>query len=990
MKFLIRRILCAALACVGQASAAPSLVLSEQPAWNGWLAETRCRAGFREHGGAGEIMTPYSTASGTVLQGTPAGAVVTIPLVSASALPDSGGPKDKAEGSLAFSYTVGTAATDDVYSFTIDSTTSAEDAKKDFGAGPVAADAVFECELKLSTFAPITAGPQIRIPALPALTSPATETMNATFNFAPAGLSGFSFPGDSGWTLPLTLAPGQSFEYILTYSIVTPYGEDPHISYTISGGAAGRLPANVVPNPEFEITGPGGATVITTTPNTLDPSAAASWTQTLLNGTNLTSTQMSSTDTLGRNCGNMLHIESDGQFTGSNASPIAVDLAALLPVGSSGSLDIQVISGSATIGFAVNGETTTFLDTPVTVSNSNPNWQHVRFTNSTLPTGQIQIQIAAPPGESAIVNIDNVVAHAPLEPRSSRYDYPGAFGSVDRWISGFAYPNQIPAVGDFDGDGLDDIVTFLRSAYVGSNQDGDVYVALNTGSSFTFAGLWQDYFCVGDETPAVGDFDGDGRDDVVTLVPDTGKVWVALSTGTSFCNSREWYDASVSGFLSTGEIPAVGDVNGDGLDDIVKFTRGASAEVWVALNTGRGFAAKQLWQDDFCPGDAVPKVGDVNGDGRADVVCFVRDSRADGTEADVEVALSTGSSFAYDFVRFWHQYFALTAAYEPLLADLNGDGSLDIVAVHDDGRVFAAVSTAGLGSFGSGPGGTETGEPHWQWQSGVRINGNEKPLVGRFNRDLNQDLCVFTFGERVGDDFAATFVTLCGDPVKPFLTNVTTPSGAVAGQQLLVEGSSLFSGGWYTQARLIGPGNTILTPGLNTLTSSGALLDIPTGCYPSGLYRFVVFDDSTQEPSSNSFPVRLTGTEDAWLADHFSPWQRSQPSISGDDADPDMDGLANIAEFLFGIDPRVPQFNYLPWEKLPGNEIVTRFVARADRGCVNVMIQYSEDLDDWTDGMSFNFEGTGPAGTTVAGFLNTPATTAPKQFARLRFSRIGE
>jgi hypothetical protein len=995
MKFLVRPLVCAALTYAGQASAAPSLVLSEQPAWNGWLVETRCRAGFREHGGPGEAMTPYSTASGTVLQGTPAGTVVTIPLVSASALPDSGVPKDKAQGSLAFSYTVGTAANDDVYSFTIDSTTSAEDAKKNFGAGPVAADAVFECELKLRTFAPIAAGPQVRIPALPALTSPTTETMNATFNFAPAGPSGFSFPGDSGWTLPLTLAPGQSFEYILTYSIVTPYGEDPHISYTISGGAADRLPANVVPNPEFEITGPAGATVVTTTPNALDPSAAASWTQTLLNGTNLTSTQIPSTDTLGRNCGNMLHIESDGQFTGSSASPIAVDLADLLPVGSSGSLDIQVISGSVTLGFAVNGETTTFLDTPVTVTNSNPNWQHVKFSNPTLPTGQIQIQIAAPPGESAIVNIDNVVAHAPLESRSSRYDYPGAFGSVNRWISNFAYPNQIPAVGDFDGDGLDDIVTFLRSAYVGSNQDGDVYVALNTGSGFVFAGLWQEYFCVGDETPDVGDFDGDGRDDVVTFVPDTGKVWVALSTGSSFCNSREWYDASVSGFLSTGEIPAVGDVNGDGLDDIVKFTRGASAEVWVALNTGRGFAAKQLWHDDFCPGDAVPKVGDVNGDQKADVVCFRRNAPGEHSpgfayEGMVEVALSDGSTgFSYDQLSFWNSEFAPGTAYEPLLADLNGDGSMDILAVHEDGRVFAAVKT-GVISFGTGIGGTNTHDPHWQWQSGVRLNGNEKPLVGKFNRDLNDDLCVFTFGERAGDDFAATFVTLCGDPFKPFLTSVTTPSGARAGEQLLVEGTSLFSGGWYTQARLIGPDNTILTPTLNTLTSSGALLDIPTGCYPSGLYRFVVFDDLTQEPSSNSFPVRLTGTEDAWLADHFSPWQRSQPTISGDDADPDMDGLANIAEFLFGTDPRVPQFNYLPWDKLPGNEIVTQFNARADRGCVNVTIQHSENLDGWTDGMSFDFEGTGPAGTTVAGFLVTPATTAPKQFARLRFSRIND
>lgn len=996
MKSLIRAILLATLTLAGPAFAAPSLVLSNQPGWNGWTVETRCRAGFREHGGAGEAMTPYDNQFATVLTGTPAGTVITVPAVSASMLPASGGPKDKAEGSLSFSYTVGTASTDDVFSFIIDSTTSAVDAKKDFGVGPVAADAVFECELKLRTFAPISAGPLIRIPAMPALTSPSTESMFATFNFAPAVLSGFSVPGDPERLLPLTLAPGQWFEYILTYSIVTPYGEDPHISYTLAGGAADRLPANVVPNPEFEITGPNGATVTTTIPNTLDPSAAAAWNQALFNGTNLTSSLIPSTNTLGRSCGNMLHIESDGLFTGSSASPISVNLAAELPVGSYGSLDIQVISGTVAIAFAVNTDNATVLDSAVTLDNSNPAWQHITFSNATLPTGQIQIQIAAPEGESAIVNIDNVVAHAQFAPRPTRYDYPGGFGSVERWISDFAYPNQIPAVGDFDGDGLDDIATFLRSAYVGSNQEGHVYVALNTGGGFNFAGLWQGWFCIGDETPAVGDFDGDGRDDVATFVPTTGKVWVALSTGTAFCTAREWYDTTANGpFMEGGgltlakQVPLVGDFNGDGLDDIAVCARGTDADVHVALNTGSSFAARTKWHDDFCPGAAIPKAGDVDGDGKADVVCFVRDSQVGSADGDVQVAVSTSAAFQSNLPVFWHQNFAPTTDYEPLLADLNGDGSMDILAVHQDGRLFAAISTGG-DSFGSGAGGTHTGDPDWQWQSGVRNNGNETPLVGRFNRDLNDDLCVFTFGERSGADFAATYVTLCGDPSKPFLTNVTAPARAVAGDLVTVDGTSLGSGGWYARARLIGPGNTILTPTFNALASSGATLAIPGGCYPSGLYRLLVFDDETQEPSSNSWPVRLVSTADDWLTAHFSPWQRSQPAISGDDADPDLDDLPNLAEYLFGTDPNMPQFGFLPWERLPGNVLVTQFSARSDRGCVKVTIQHSDDLNEWTDGDSIMSDGTGPVGTSLPGYLATPVTSAPKQFARLRFSRIDD
>jgi hypothetical protein len=986
MKNSLLSLLCAALAMADLAVAAPSLILSSQPGWNGWAVEARCRAGFREHGGAGEAMTPYDTRSGTVLQNLAAGAFVTIPTAAAAMLPGSGAAKDKAQGSLAFRYTVGTAASDDTFSFTIDSTTSAVAAKHNFGAGLVPADAVFECELKLRTYAPLAAGPAVRIPAMPVLTSPATETMAATFSFAPGGLSGFRVPGDPELTFPLTLATGQWFEYTLTYSIVTPYGSDPHVSYTLLGGAAGQAPANLVPNPEFEIVGPNGATVVTNIPNVLNPSAAAAWNQALFNGTQLTTSLVPSTDVLAGSCGNMLRIESNGQFTGSNASPISVNLPFEIPVGSRGSLDIRVLAGSVTIAFAINTANATTLDSAVTVSSANPNWQHVTFTNATLPTGQIQLQVAAPPGESAIVFLDNVCVRMPLVPRSTRYDHSAGFGNIAKWISDFAYPNQIPAAGDFDGDGLDDIVTFLRSAYPA--QDGDVYVARNTGSSFVFAGLWQSYFCVGSEIPAVGDFDGDGRDDVVTFVPSSGKVWVALSTGYSFCTGREWYDTSGGWpFFYPGEIPLVGDFNGDGRDDIAVCTRGATADAYVALSTGRGFARQTLWHGDFCAGTAVPKAGDVNGDGKADLVCFVRDSRVDGTKQNVEVATSTGTAFQYGTPRYWNFNFAPTTAYEPLLADLNGDGSMDIAAVHNDGRVFAAIKATGAASFGSGTGGTNTGDPNWLWKSGVRNNANETPLIGHFNRDMNDDLCVFVFGERTSADFAATYVTLGGDPTGPLLTSLAAPANARAGDPLQVTGS-LAVAGWQTRARLVGPNNTILTPTVAAFSSTGGTLRVPSGCYPSGLYRFLIFDDTTQEPSSNSFPVQLVGTEDAWRVDHFSAWERSTAAVSGDNADPDRDGLPNLAEYIFGTNPRTPQFNYLPWNRVGTNQLVTQFSTRSDRGCVKITIQHSGNLATWANGDSFTFDGTGPMGGTVLGYLATPATTEPRRFARLSFSRL--
>jgi len=102
------------------------------------------------------------------------------------------------------------------------------------------------------------------------------------------------------------------------------------------------------------------------------------------------------------------------------------------------------------------------------------------------------------------------------------------------------------AVGDFNGDGKDDIVTFIRDTKTGAGR-GDVYVALSTGKGFGPGQKWHNFFCITNEIPAVGDFNGDGKDDIVTFVHETktgggrGDVWVALSNGSSFGSASVWH-----------------------------------------------------------------------------------------------------------------------------------------------------------------------------------------------------------------------------------------------------------------------------------------------------------------------------------------------------------------------------------------------------------------------------------------------------------------
>lgn len=215
-----------------------------------------------------------------------------------------------------------------------------------------------------------------------------------------------------------------------------------------------------------------------------------------------------------------------------------------------------------------------------------------------------------------------------------------------------------------------------------------------------------------------------------------------------------------------------------------------------------------------------------------------------------------------------------------------------------------------------------------EWIDGSAANHG---WIVRVNESGNQNARAFSSRESGGPVLTITYT----EPTQtPQTITFDPPTSRILGEGPVMLGATASSGLAVSYAVVSGPGS--IDGDELSFTGSGSVLVEATQAGND--------DFEAADPVQRTIEVKTLLAD--WLDTHFTEDEQGMAAVSGDDADPDHDGLPNLIEFALQFDPRAPSAIDLDdVEVTAGGDLILEFPRDTRFRTIDLFLETNATLD---------------------------------------------